>query len=134
MSDQLVQPVPKRGRKPKSQIIAEQSAPAAATQTTLAQYGITTNLTTITTMFPMIPRNANNLLLANEEENPKGKVVTINNISSDDNAPKVNVILHLKCSLKDLQHNQQDGVMEPYMLWEQHMGRLIWNKSPKQGI
>lgn len=121
MSNLPEQPIPKkRGRKPKAQADPVQPQPPSqtstgVTQTTLAQYGMTTNASNNVMLVEETMEKAEPPVARKRGRKPKGgKVVAVTNISTDNNTHKVNVILHLKCSLKDLQTNGQGGTMEPY--------------------
>lgn len=95
-------PPKKRGRKPKNVVETTNSVISFSTQDT----------------------SENNIATEAQEEikplpkkrgrKPKGgKIVDPEPLSSNTDEPKMNVILHLKCSLKDLQSNQSD-YLEPY--------------------
>lgn len=121
MSDHPEQPAPKkRGRKPKSQLVDMQEQPPihvskSATQTTLAQYGMTSTAQENVILVAEESEKTEQPVARKRGRKPKGgKVVAVTSTSNDDNTPKVNVILHLKCSLKDLQNNHHGKSMEPY--------------------
>lgn len=104
MSEDNLKPLPKkRGRKPKVQ---------------------TENANTIISLTPHVNTSDNNEVnstLETSKAAPKkrgrkpkgGKIVEPEQTQSEPQEPKMNIILHLKCSLKDLQ-SSQTSYLEPY--------------------
>ena len=89
-------PVPKkRGRKPKTQTETTNTIISVASSSELSESGVKT-----------APKKRG--------RKPKGgKIVEPEQAPKDSTEPKINVILHLKCSLKDLQATQAN-YLEPY--------------------
>ncbi len=98
----------KRGRKPKNQ---------TATQTTLVVDPATSVLTIEGASAPEASVTTIQGTSAKKRgRKPKGGKVVANTVAKQEKeSPKMNVILHLKCSLKDLhKDNQGSHMMEPY--------------------
>ena len=109
MSDIAPVNVPKkRGRKPKNVVVVNSSEAVDSNHAATADMPVES------------PADNDTNIPKKRGRKPKGGKIVIPVVSTSDvDNTKVNVILHLKCSLKDLQQNVFPSNMEPY---NSHMG------------